>query len=133
MYEKKDKWKGYDGWWCKGWWDNLTTTNPLRPPTTNHFFHLCQNFQSMPIAPSELILNPDGSIFHLHLLPEQIAHDIIVVGDQGRVETISKHFDTIECKVSNREFTTHTGIFRGKRIAALSTGIGTDNIDIVLN
>lgn len=87
----------------------------------------------MPIAPSELILNPDGSIFHLHLLPEQIAQDIIVVGDQGRVETISKHFDTIECKVSNREFTTHTGIFRGKRFSALSTGIGTDNIDIVLN
>jgi uridine phosphorylase len=87
----------------------------------------------MPIAPSELILNPDGSIFHLHLLPSQIADTIIVVGDQGRVETVSKHFDKIECKVSNREFTTHTGIYKGKRLSVLSTGIGTDNIDIVLN
>ncbi|MCX6312620.1 MAG: nucleoside phosphorylase [Bacteroidetes bacterium] len=88
---------------------------------------------SLPIAPSELILNADGSVFHLHLLPEQIADNIIVVGDQGRVETVSKHFDAIECKVSNREFTTHTGTFKGKRISVLSTGIGTDNIDIVLN
>ncbi len=87
----------------------------------------------MPIAPSELILNPDGSVFHLQLLPEQIAQNIIVVGDQGRVETVSNHFDSIEFKVSNREFTTHTGLFKGKRITVLSTGIGTDNIDIVLN
>ncbi len=88
---------------------------------------------SLPIAQSELIVNADGSIFHLHLLPEHIAKNIIVVGDQGRVETVSKHFDKIEYKISNREFTTHTGTYKGKRITVLSTGIGTDNIDIVMN
>jgi uridine phosphorylase len=82
---------------------------------------------------SELVINPDGSIFHLHLLPEQLAKTVILVGDQGRVETISALFDSIECKVQNREFVTHTGLFKGKRISAVSTGIGTDNIDIVLN
>lgn len=86
-----------------------------------------------PIAESELILNPDGSIYHLKLRPEDLADDIIVVGDQGRVETISAHFSKIDCKVQNREFVTHTGWFNGKRITALSTGIGTDNIDIVFN
>ena len=86
-----------------------------------------------PIAESELILNPDGSVYHIHLLPEQLAENVIVVGDQGRVETISNHFDKIECKVQNREFVTHTGTFKGKRFTVLSTGIGTDNIDIVLN
>lgn len=85
------------------------------------------------IADSELILNPDGSVYHLKLRPENLAENIIVVGDQGRVETISKHFDKIECKIQNREFLTHTGTFNGKRITALSTGIGTDNIDIVIN
>ena len=85
------------------------------------------------IAESELILNPDGSIYHLKLRPEHISENIIVVGDQGRVETISKHFSNIECKIQNREFLTHTGTYNGKRITALSTGIGTDNIDIVLN
>lgn len=88
---------------------------------------------SKPIAESELILNPDGSVYHIHLLPEQLAENIIVVGDQGRVETVSAHFDTIEHKVSNREFVTHTGTYKGKRFTVLSTGIGTDNIDIVLN
>lgn len=88
---------------------------------------------SHPIAESELILNPDGSVYHLHIRPEMLAGNIIVVGDQGRVETISAHFDTIEHKVSNREFVTHTGTFKGKRFTVLSTGIGTDNIDIVLN
>ncbi|GAB4139626.1 MAG: nucleoside phosphorylase [Bacteroidia bacterium] len=88
---------------------------------------------STPIAESELILNPDGSVYHLHLKPEDIADDIIVVGDQGRVETVSAHFDSIDFKCSNREFFTHTGTFRGRRITALSTGIGTDNIDIVMN
>jgi uridine phosphorylase len=82
---------------------------------------------------SELVINPDGSIFHLHLQPEQLARTVILVGDQGRVETISALFDTIECKVQNREFVTHTGTFKGKRISAVSTGIGTDNIDIVVN
>lgn len=85
------------------------------------------------IKESELIINPDGSIYHLKLRPEDIAENIIVVGDQNRVEAISKHFDTIECKKSNREFYTHTGTFNGKRISVLSTGIGTDNIDIVIN
>lgn len=86
-----------------------------------------------PIPSSELVLNPDGSIYHLKLHPEQLADDVIVVGDQGRVETISSHFETIEHKVQNREFVTHTGTYKGKRITALSTGIGTDNIDIVVN
>jgi len=86
-----------------------------------------------PIAASELVLNPDGSVYHLKLLPEQLADTILVVGDQGRVETISSHFDRIEHKVSNREFVTHTGYYRGKRLSALSTGIGTDNLDIVVN
>lgn len=88
---------------------------------------------SQPIAESELIITPDGEIYHLKLRPENLADDVIVVGDQGRVEQISALFDKIEFKVQNREFVTHTGIYRGKRITALSTGIGTDNIDIVLN
>jgi uridine phosphorylase len=87
----------------------------------------------MTLPSSELVLNPDGSIYHLKLQPEQLADTVIVVGDQGRVETISKHFDLIECRVQNREFVTHTGTYRGKRISAISTGIGTDNLDIVMN
>jgi len=85
------------------------------------------------IAESELIINPDGSIYHLHLRPEHIADDIIVVGDPQRVEIISSYFDNIEYKITNREFVTHTGTLNGKRITALATGIGTDNIDIVIN
>jgi uridine phosphorylase len=85
------------------------------------------------IAESELILNPDGSIYHLHLRPQDIADKVIVVGDPGRVKQVSAHFSSTEVKVSNREFVTHTGTFNGKRVTALSTGIGTDNIDIVLN
>lgn len=85
------------------------------------------------IAPSELILNPDGSIFHLHLKPGQIAGDIILVGDPGRVEMIAGLFDEIEVRAQNREFVTVTGHYKGKRISVLSTGIGTDNIDIVIN
>jgi uridine phosphorylase len=85
------------------------------------------------IAESELIINNDGSIFHLHLTPDQIAENVILVGDPGRVALISAHFDKIEHKVQNREFITHTGYYRGKRFSALATGIGTDNIDIVLN
>lgn len=87
----------------------------------------------MPIKESELILNPDGSLYHLNLKPQDIANDIILVGDQDRVEKISKHFDTIEFKTQKREFKTHTGFYKGKRITVLSTGIGPDNIDIVLN
>lgn len=85
------------------------------------------------IEPSELIINSDGSIFHLHLLPEQISDTVIMVGDPGRVETVSSFFSSKEFTVSNREFTTTTGTFNGKRITVLSTGIGTDNIDIVVN
>jgi uridine phosphorylase len=85
------------------------------------------------IHSSELILNPDGSIYHLALQPEQVAHKIIVAGDPGRIATISAKFDSIECKVQNREFITHTGTFNGQRVTAMATGIGTDNIDIVLN
>ncbi len=87
----------------------------------------------MPIKESELILNPDGSVYHLNLKPEHIAKTIIFVGDQDRVEKISKHFDTIEFKTQKREFKTHTGTYNGKRISVISTGIGPDNIDIVLN
>lgn len=85
------------------------------------------------IADTELILNSDGSVYHLKLLPEMISDKIILVGDQSRVETISKHFEKVELKVQNREFVTHTGTYKGKRITALSSGIGTDNIDIVVN
>lgn len=85
------------------------------------------------IAPSELIINPDGSCFHLHLKPEQLADKIIMVGDPDRVNTVASYFDTKECEVSSREFHTITGTYKGKRITALSHGIGTDNIDIVLN
>ena len=85
------------------------------------------------IAESELILNPDGSVYHLHLKPENIAETIIVVGDPGRVKEISKHFDKIEFSVQNRELFTHTGSIGKKRLTVLSTGMGTDNLDIVIN
>ncbi len=85
------------------------------------------------IAESELLLNQDGSIYHLKLLPENIAGTIILVGDQGRVEKITKHFDTITYCGQNREFLTHTGRIGNKKLTVLSTGIGTDNIDIVIN
>ena len=84
------------------------------------------------IPASELIINEDGTIFHLHLLPEQIADIVILVGDPGRVEMVASYFDTQECRVSNREFVTITGTYKGKRISVISTGIGTDNIDIVV-
>lgn len=91
------------------------------------------NKSTEPLEPSELILNPDGSIYHIKLKPEHIADTIIVVGDQNRVERVSKHFSNIECKIANREFVTHTGTYKGKRLTVLSTGIGADNIDIVIN
>jgi uridine phosphorylase len=87
----------------------------------------------MAIQKSELILNPDGSVYHLNLKPENIAHDIIFVGDQDRVEKITKHFDTIDFSTQKREFKTQTGIYKGKRLTVISTGIGPDNIDIVIN
>ena len=87
----------------------------------------------MSIEQSELILNPDGSIYHLNLRPENIATDIIFVGDQDRVDKISQHFDSIEFTTQKREFKTTTGIYKKKRFSVISTGIGPDNIDIVLN
>ena len=85
------------------------------------------------IAESELILNDDGSIFHLHITPEQLADKVILVGDPGRVKLAASFFSSIECEVESREFRTATGIYKGKRISVISTGIGTDNIDIVMN
>jgi uridine phosphorylase len=85
------------------------------------------------IKSSELILNPDGSVYHLNLRPENIAHDIIFVGDQERVSKITQHFDSIEFSTQKREFKTETGMYKGKRLTVQSTGIGPDNIDIVLN
>lgn len=83
--------------------------------------------------PSELIINPDGSIFHLHVRPEQLADRVILVGDPGRVPLVASHFETRECDIQSREFHTITGTRKGKRITVVSTGIGCDNIDIVLN
>lgn len=87
----------------------------------------------MAIQESELILNPDGSVYHLNLKPEHISDTIIFVGDQDRVEKITKHFDSIEFTTQKREFKTQTGTYKGKRLSVISTGIGPDNIDIVLN
>jgi len=86
-----------------------------------------------PIAPSELIINNRGAIYHLDATPDEIADNIITVGDPARVTQVSKHFDKIEVERSHREFVTHTGWIGNKRISVVSTGIGTDNIDIVLN
>ncbi len=87
----------------------------------------------MSIQNSELILNPDGSVYHLNLKPEHIAKDIIFVGDQNRVEKITKHFDSIDFTTQKREFKTTTGSYKGKKLTVISTGIGPDNIDIVMN
>lgn len=84
-------------------------------------------------AESELIINEDGSVFHLHVKPEQLADKVILVGDPGRVTLVASHFDTKECDIESREFHTITGTYQGKRITVLSTGIGCDNIDIVMN
>ncbi|MEC3876402.1 nucleoside phosphorylase [Chryseobacterium salviniae] len=85
------------------------------------------------LAASELVLNEDGSVYHLNLLPEDIAEKIILVGDPDRVAKVSKYFDTVEIRKNKREFYTHTGTLRGERITVMSTGIGTENIDIVMN
>ena len=84
-------------------------------------------------AESELIINGDGSIFHLHVKPEQLADKVILVGDPGRVSLVASHFDSKECDIESREFHTITGTYHGKRISVVSTGIGCDSIDIVLN
>ena len=86
-----------------------------------------------PIKASELLINPDGSIFHLHLLPEELADNVILVGDPGRVEMVSTYFERIECRKMNREFCTVTGYYQSHRFSVISTGIGPDNIDIVIN
>lgn len=86
--------------------------------------------QNRVIPSSELIINEDGSIFHLHLLPEQLADIVLLVGDPGRVALVAQNFDTVECRVSNREFNTVTGTYKGKRMTVISTGIGIGNIDI---
>lgn len=85
------------------------------------------------LGPSELILNPDGSVYHLHLLPQEVAPTIITVGDPERVDQVTQHFDEIEVIKSHREFVTHTGTYKGKRLTVVSTGIGTDNVDIVMH
>lgn len=85
------------------------------------------------IAPSELIINDDGSVFHLHLRPGQLADVVVLVGDPGRVDKVAGYFDRTELKVANREFVTVTGSYQGRRMSVVSTGIGTDNIDIVVN
>ncbi len=85
------------------------------------------------LAETELLLTADHRLYHINLKNEDIADDVILVGDQGRVEKISAYFDTIDFKTAHREFITHTGTYKGKRITVISTGIGTDNIDIVLN
>jgi len=87
----------------------------------------------MPIPDSEFILNKDGSIYHLNLLPDHLSDTIITVGDPERVPLISQHFDSIETKISKREFVTHVGYYKGKRLTVISTGMGTDNIDILMN
>ncbi len=84
------------------------------------------------IAPSELVINGDGSIFHLHLKPGQVAQTVVLVGDPGRVEVVASYFDNVETRSANREFVSATGMYKDKRITVLSTGIGTDNIDIVV-
>ena len=83
--------------------------------------------------PSELIINKDGSVFHLHVKPEQLSDKVILVGDPGRVPLVASHFDSQECDIQSREFHTITGAYNGKRITVISTGIGCDNIDIVMN
>lgn len=85
------------------------------------------------LAASELVLNDDGSVYHLNLLPEDIADKVILVGDPDRVPKVSQYFDKVEVKKNKREFYTHTGTLRGERISVMSTGIGTENIDIVMN
>ncbi|EAY31485.1 nucleoside phosphorylase [Microscilla marina] len=85
-----------------------------------------------PIPSSELILSPNGSIYHLHLLPEQIADTILTVGDPNRVEMVSRYFDKIELRIQKREFVTHTGLLNGKRVTVISSGMGTDNIEILM-
>lgn len=95
--------------------------------------HLKEQKFMASILASELITNPDGSVFHLHLQPEELADRVILVGDPGRVDMFASHFEDIECRKQNREFCSATGHYAGQRFTVLSTGIGPDNIDIVMN
>ncbi len=92
-----------------------------------------RNMNTKPIPGSQLVFNNEGAIYHLNLFPEMLADNIILVGDPDRVGMVSRYFDSIEYKRQNRELITHTGVYKGKRISAISTGMGTDNIDIVVN
>src|SRR5690554_709914 len=83
--------------------------------------------------PSELVITPKGGVYHLDICPDDLAHKIVVVGDQDRVELVSNFFDEVTHKSQHREFACHTGLYKGKNISVISTGIGTDNIDIVIN
>jgi uridine phosphorylase len=87
----------------------------------------------MKITPTDLIINADGTIYHLNLHPENLADTIITVGDPDRVKFVSQYFDTIELKINKREFVTHTGYLKGKRLSVISSGIGTDNVEILMN
>ncbi len=87
----------------------------------------------MKITPTDLIINPDGTVYHLNLYPENIADTIITVGDPDRVKFVSRYFDSIEFQISKREFVTHTGYLNGKRLSVISSGIGTDNVEILMN
>jgi uridine phosphorylase len=105
----------------------------LTPKTLNPEPYTSYPKPNKMIQSSELILNPDGSVYHLNLKPENLAHNVIFVGDQNRVEKITQFFDTIEFSTQKREFKTQTGTYKGKRLSVISTGIGPDNIDIVMN
>jgi len=107
--------------------DAVSPDNPYFCPNPNPFA-MSESHLSEP----DLIVNPDGSVYHLKLNPDQLADTVLIMGDPARVGEVSSFFDQIEYRVSNREFITHTGRYQGKRITALSTGIGTDNIDIVM-
>lgn len=85
------------------------------------------------ISETDLIINPDGSVYHLNLKPEHISDKIITVGDPGRVHRVSSHFDNVDFEMNKREFITHTGTYKGQRITVISTGMGTDNVEILLN
>lgn len=98
-----------------------------------HIHHVQGSFMSQPLMDSELVLNPDGSVYHLNLLPEEIADTIILVGDPNRVKKVSQYFDRVDIQKSKREFVTHTGVMGSQRISVVGTGIGAGNIDIALS
>lgn len=112
---------------------NKNTKKICKPNFSVHIYKILPVKTMEPISPTDLILNTDGSAYHLNLLPEDIAGTVITVGDQDRVSGITKYFDRIDLKKEKREFVTHTGYIGKKHITVISTGIGTDNIDIVLN